>query len=135
MTDLTHNPDHYPHNGGNADTDLLCRACEMGVPVKRAMPGPPEKEPHDSGAFPHDRDASALDYCPGCAHENRLRLAEPKRLTAAEAAAEYWRAVTAERDHAIAIDYGVAPDHDMPVLVADTWHRFASLPHALEVGA
>lgn len=42
MTDLTHNPDHYPHNGGNADTDLLCRACEMGVPMKRAMPGPPE---------------------------------------------------------------------------------------------
>ena len=42
MTDLTHNPDRYPHNGGNADTDLLCRACEMGVPVKRAMPGPPE---------------------------------------------------------------------------------------------
>lgn len=25
-----HDPDRYPHNGGNADLDLLCQACING---------------------------------------------------------------------------------------------------------
>lgn len=103
--------------------------------MTRPMPGPPEPVPHEFDRLPHVRRSDPWDYCSGCAAENRMRLVDPKRLTNAECAAEYWQAEVDARDHAIAIDYGMAPDHDMPVLVADTWHRFAACPHYNEENA
>ena len=144
MTDLTHNPDHYPHKAhGNADLDLLCQACEAGAPRKRAMPGPPEPVPHDFDTLPHKLTEDPWDYCPGCAAQNRMRLVDPKRLADAEAAAEYWRAEAEEADargrswfyedpatvNAERLKASLAADR------ARTWHRLATLPHALEVEA
>ena len=100
--------------------------------MNRTMPGPPEDwwyctPPHgEPGLCTSDMDPA--EYMP-------FTHLQHKRLTDAEAAAEYWQAEVDARDHAIAIDYGVAPDHDMPVLAAATWHRFATHPHALEVDA
>ena len=135
MTDLTHNPDHYPHNGGNADTDLLCRACEMGVPVKRAMPGPPEDcycrfgnatcQECETRGYPY-----SWGLCPGCDLHNGRSESHYKRLTDAEAAAEYWRACTTQA----LIPYN-APwrSRQTEGQRALTWHRFAHTSHALEV--
>lgn len=147
MTDLTHNPDHYPHNGGNADTDLLCRACEMGVPVKRAMPGPPECECREVpehlwttyGGYVDP--VTQIEYNPEC--PERGEVSSPKRLADAEAAAEYWRAEAEEADargrswfyedpatvNAERLKASLAADR------ARAWHRFAHTSHALEVGA
>ena len=141
MTDLTHNPDRYPHNGGNADTDLLCRACELGVPVKRAMPGPPECECATSKTGLTVYTLKCQLHSPfGAA---RLALRPPKRITDAEAAAEYWRAATAsERVRAVCAitrDPGECITTNVDFLRVSreqvTWHRFAALPHALEVEA
>ena len=143
MTDLTHNPDHYPHNGGNADLDLLCRACEMGVPVKRAMPGPPECECREVpehlwmtyGGYVDP--VTQIEYNPECPEHGEV--SSPKRLADAEAAAEYWRAeanaigsdAVATHTRSAAVRR-VASDWDAQ---AATWHRLATLPHALEVDA
>ena len=129
MTDLTHNPDRYPHNSGNADIDLLCRACEMGVPVKRAMPGPPE---HDRYARPHR--TFAEDYCYACWAPGWV---PPKHLTDAEAAAEYWRAEANFLMDLHGYEYEGDPvpaGHNF-VKWLETCVRFDTLPHALEVGA
>ena len=138
MTTLTHNPDRYPHNGGNADTDLLCRACEMGVPMKRAMPGPPEWwdidwNPHWGLVWIKNGDE--------CDQTFRHEDIDAKRLTDAEAAAEYWRAEAEEADAR-----GRSWFYEDPAIVnaerlkaslaadrARAWHRFAHAPHALEV--
>ena len=147
MTDLTHNPDHYPHNDGNADTDLLCRACEMGMPVKRAMPGPPEWwdidwNPHWGLVWIKNGDE--------CDQTFRHEDIDAKRLTDAEAAAEYWRAIcdTEEAmDRQEVMDFivkrrperkdngAIAAQIRGKAREARTWHRFATLPHALEVEA
>lgn len=142
MTDPTHNPDHYPHKaGGNADTDLLCRACEMGVPVKRAMPGPPECECATSKTGLTVYTLKCQLHSPfGAA---RLALRPPKRITDAEVAAEYWRAKAEEADaRGRSWFYGnpatVNAERVKASLAADrarTWHRLATLPHALEVEA
>ena len=55
-----------------------------------------------------------------------------KHLTDAECAAHYWQAEHGSSEHAIEIEYGGAPDHDMPVTIAETWRRFFTTPHALE---
>ncbi len=111
--------------------------------MTRPMPGPPEPEPHEGNTRPHDRTAAPWDYCPGCAAENRLRLAECKRLTDAECAAEYWRASDHLR-YALAMDqsrYRVRPERsDDPPSASvnkvwrekNAWHRFTHTPHALE---
>ena len=145
MTTLTHNPDRYPHNGGNADTDLLCRACEMGVPMKRAMPGPPEWwdidwNPHWGLVWIKNGDE--------CDQTFRHEDIDAKRLTAAEAAAEYWRALRDDEweDYDMLDGYGPpnidpwgkewwARDGLANEARLATWHRFATLPHALEVEA
>ena len=105
--------------------------------MTRPMPGPPDPMPHEDSARPHDSAAAPWNYCSGCAAENRLRLADPKRLTDAECAAEYWRA---EGDHCLAsegydIDWfsgDLLRDEDIACDVHATWHRFAACPHALE---
>lgn len=133
MTDLTHNPDHYPHNGGNADTDLLCRACELGVPVKRAMPGPPEHRPN---AHPHGDGSDG--WCPICHHLHARRPVGSNRLTAAEAAAEYWRAEADEAVHLYTwCDSSFRDEEadDAYAHIRATWRRFKDIPHALEVEA
>lgn len=144
MTTLTHNPDHYPHNGGNADTDLLCRACEMGVPVKRAMPGPPEHRPN---AHPHGDGSDG--WCPICHHLHARRPDGSNRLTDAECAAHRWKAASTlglalyAPAHVLGINIPTdgcmysweRPDAEPLTREYDTWHRFATTPHALEVEA
>ena len=144
MTTLTHNPDRYPHNGGNADLDLLCRACEMGVPRKRAMPGPPEHRPNA-----HPPGDGSDGWCPICHHLHARRPVGSNRLTAAEAAAEFWSALCSAQfiEWAPPRELGIhvpadgqmyevkRPDPEPAYKIAETWHRFAALPHALEVDA
>lgn len=136
MTDLTHNPDHYPHNGGNADTDLLCRACEMGVPVKRAMPGPPDWwdidwNPHWGLVWIKNGDE--------CDQTFRHEDIDAKRLTDAECEAEWGHAEeSASTCHllaALGVKRMTAWQLERQINAAATWHRFATLPHALEVEA
>ena len=99
--------------------------------MTRPMPGPPDPMPHEDSARPHDSAAAPWNYCSGCAAENRLRLADPKRLTDAECAAEYWRAASDFRDR---LRHGLAGDDLNPEWGRRLiWHRFASRPHALEV--
>ena len=94
------------------------------------MPGPPEPVPHELDALPHALRPDPWDYCSGCAAENRLRLADPKRLTDAECAAEYWRAASDFRDR---LRHGRAGDDLNPEWGRRLiWHRFATRPHALE---
>lgn len=137
MTDLTHNPDRYPHNGGNADTDLLCRACEMGVPVKRAMPGPPEHRPN---AHPHGDGSDG--WCPICHHLHARRPVGSNRLTDAECWAECHHADAAWAKASVQVLMGYRPMTDeleaglhRQLHETGIWYRFAALPHALEVEA
>ena len=108
--------------------------------MTRPMPGPPEPVPHELDALPHALRPDPWDYCSGCAAENRLRLADPKRLTDVECAAEFWRAATAsERARAAQAiprepgDYlSVAKGFLSASREQITWHRFAIYPHALD---
>ena len=99
--------------------------------MKRPMPGPPDPMPHEDSARPHDSAAAPWNYCSGCAAENRLRLADPKRLTDAECAAEFWRA-TSETTTAALNHCPECPGCQAIVDEELTWHRFATRPHALE---
>ena len=95
--------------------------------MTRPMPGPPDPTPHEDSTRPHDSAAAPWNYCPGCAAENRLRMADPKPLTDAECAAEYWREV--------AHLYGSPPHSSEMLRARETkriWARFATRPHALE---
>ena len=61
----------------------------------------------------------------------RAFTARPKRMTDAECAAEYWRAASDFRDR---LRHGLAGDDLNPEWERRLiWHRFAALPHALEV--
>lgn len=99
--------------------------------MMRPMPGPPDPMPHEDSARPHDSAAAPWNYCSGCAAENRLRLADPKRLTDAECAAEFWRA-TSETTTAALNHCPECPGCQAIVDEELTWHRFATRPHALE---
>ena len=106
--------------------------------MSRPMPGPPE---HDRYARPHR--TFAEDYCYACWAPGWV---PPKHLTDAEAAAEYWRALRDDEweDYDMLDGYG-PPNIDpwgkerwsRDGLANEarlaTWHRFATLPHALEV--
>ena len=95
--------------------------------MTRPMPGPPEPVPHEFDTLPHKLTDDPWVYCSGCAAENRIRLADPKRLKDAECAAEYWRAVA---------NLLAAPPHSSEMLSAREKKRvcanFATHPHALE---
>ena len=95
--------------------------------MTRPMPGPPEPVPHEFDTLPHKLTDDPWPYCSGCAAENRIHLADPKRLTDAECAAEYWRAVA---------NLLAAPPHSSEMLSAREKKRvcanFATHPHALE---
>ena len=94
------------------------------------MPGPPEPVPHELDALPHKLTDDPWPYCSGCAAENRIRLADPKRLTDAECAAHYWQA------EAYAFFLAANEDQDGQWTKwfdhKTTWHRFSAYPHALE---
>ena len=108
--------------------------------MTRPMPGPPEPVPHEFNTLPHKLTDDPWPYCSGCAAENRIHLADPKRLTDAECAAEFWRAATvserARAAQAITRDPGDYLSVAKGFLAASreqiTWHRFATRPHALE---
>ena len=114
--------------------------------MTRPMPGPPDPMPHEDSARPHDSAAAPWNYCSGCAAENRLRLADPKRLTDAECAAHRWQAASTLglALYAPAEVLGVdipedgnmfsweRPDSEPLNREHDTWDRFATHPHALE---
>ena len=86
----------------------------------RPMPGPPERTSHDR----HSAAGFIRSDCPWCAS---FRADESKRLTDAECAAEYWRAVA---------NLLAAPPHSSEMLSAREKKRvcanFATHPHALE---
>ena len=81
------------------------------------------------------------EECPSCPVHAGPTYSEAKRLTDAECAAEFWRAEAEEADAR-----GRSWFYEDPATVnaervkaslaanrARTWHRFATLPHALEV--
>ena len=89
--------------------------------MTRPMPGPPECL---TAGFPHE---GAAINAPGCLLHARSYHAKSKRLTDAECAAEYWRAVA---------NLLAAPPHSSEMLSAREKKRvcanFATHPHALE---
>lgn len=95
--------------------------------MTRPMPGPPAEVPHDPDVYPHGSATDYAHYCPGCAAEDDERPAEPKHLTDAECAAEYWRA---EAAYWTAQAMERSPHH--AAFEADVFERFAAYPHALE---
>ena len=88
--------------------------------MSRTMPGPPEKY--------QLLGPTIVVWGGGAGYYYHPSLTDAKRLTDAEAAAEYWRAMF-DAEHET--PHGYERQH---VLVR-TWHRFAHLPHALEVEA
>ena len=61
---------------------------------------------------------------------HRTQIEPTKKLTDAECAAEYWRA----EHHYLRFEDG-DPGQYKAVTQAETWHRFATQPHASEVEA
>ncbi|MER6986031.1 hypothetical protein AB0M33_02750 [Micrococcus luteus] len=104
------------------------------------MPGPPE---HRLTAHPHGDDG----WCPICHHLTARRPYDPsKRLTDAECAAHRWQAASTlglalyAPAEVLGVDipedgntYSLErPDAEPLNRAYDTWHRFATTPHALE---
>ena len=113
--------------------------------MTRTMPGPPE---HDTAAFPHVDPRRTDAECALCLSEvDPAPWALSKRLSDAECAAEKWRALSSAMflnwapldmlGVEIPADgqlYSVTrPDPTEAEIEADTWDRFAALPHALEM--
>ena len=91
--------------------------------MTRPMPGPPECLPT---GFPHERTAHAA-----CLIHARSYHANSKRLTDAECAAEFWRAMN-ETNSASLNNCPECPGCQAIVDEELTWHRFAIYPHALD---
>lgn len=112
----------------------MSRACELGAPALRPMPGPPE---HRRNAHPHGDGSDG--WCPICHHLHARRPDGSNRLTDAECEAEWDHAEeSASTCHLLAAlgDKRVtAWQLERQANAADTWHRFATHPHALEVTA
>ena len=104
--------------------------------MTRPMPGPPDPMPHEDSARPHDSAAAPWNYCSGCAAENRLRLADPKRLTDAECYDEWGAFEQVESYGLLCIEMGdkrmTFSRFEREANESETWHRFATRPHALE---
>ena len=97
--------------------------------MTRPMPGPPEHvlETRDHGGNP--------DECCWVCYYTHLPdhlAAPPKRLTDAECAAEFWRAMN-ETNSASLNNCPECPGCQAIVDEELTWHRFAIYPHGLEV--
>ena len=91
--------------------------------MTRPMPGPPEKYQLLGPTIVVWEGGAGYYYHPS--------LTDAKRLTVAECAAEYWRAASDFRDR---LRHGLAGDDLNPEWERRLiWHRFAALPHALEV--
>lgn len=99
--------------------------------MTRPMPGPPPYG-HYSNYYPHEHPDDALGLCPGCDIDGQGRRASSaKRLTDAECAAEFWRAMN-ETNSASLNNCPECPGCQAIVDEELTWHRFAIYPHALE---
>ena len=103
--------------------------------MTRPMPGPPECECREVPAHLWTTYAGAVDpttlfeYTPECPLHGEV--SSPKRLTDAECAAEFWRAMNETNSAAL----NHCPDClGCQAIVNEelTWHRFATRPHALE---
>ena len=110
--------------------------------MTRPMPGPPE---HDLDTREHD--GNPAEWCTRCHLINMpdIWAPAPKRLTDAECAAEYWRALREDEWDDYLLDDGYGPPNIDPwgkewwscagtanEERLNTWHRFATHPHALE---
>ena len=102
--------------------------------MTRPMPGPPEHCCCRDGDQPCglwlDGGADLYpwyprDICPGCVLHNGRSESHDKRLTDAECAAEYWRAM-------FDAEYETPHGYERQIVIVRTWHRFATRPHALE---
>ena len=106
--------------------------------MTRPMPEPPERTSHDR----HSAAGFIRSDCPWCAS---FRADESKRLTDAECAAEYWRALRDDEWEDYDMLDGYGPPNIDPwgkewwarsgIANEDrlsTWRRFATRPHALE---
>ena len=102
--------------------------------MTRPMPGPPEPVPHEFDTLPHKLTDDPWPYCSGCAAENRIHLADPKRLTDAECAAEFWRAdgECIALDNALIVGWSNRETVTNADTRAETWKRFMDTTHALE---
>ena len=112
--------------------------------MTRPMPEPPETMPpvHDLSRPPVGPDGqSDWDTWRRWKEQDdrEWRTTQDKRLKDAEAAAEYWRAeANAIGSDAVATHTGSAAVRRVASAwdaQAATWHRLATLPHALEVDA
>ena len=91
--------------------------------MKRHMPGPPECECATSKTGLTVYTLRCQRHSPfSAAH---LALHPPKRLTDAECAAEYWRAM-------FDAEYETPHGYERQIVIVRTLHRFATHPHALE---
>ena len=102
--------------------------------MTRPMPGPPEPVPHELDALPHKLTDDPWPYCSGCAAENRIRLADPKRLSDAACAAHYWQAdgECLALDNALIVGWSNHETVTNADIRAETWKRFKDTTHALE---
>ena len=117
--------------------------------MTRPMPGPPECECREVPAHLWTTYAGAVDpntrfeYTPECPLHGEV--SSPKRLTDAECAAEYWRALRDDEWEDYDMLDGYGPPNIDPwgkewwarsgIANEDrlsTWRRFATRPHALE---
>ena len=98
--------------------------------MTRPMPGPPERTSHDR----HSAAGFIRSDCPWCAS---FRADESKRLTDAECEREWEAFEQVESYGLLCIEMGdkrMTPSRfEREANESDTWHRFATRPHALEV--
>ena len=98
--------------------------------MTRPMPGPPDtlppvrdlSRPPDGpdGQFDWDTWRQWKEW-----DDLEWRTIQAKRLTDAECAAEYWRAM-------FDAEYETPHGYERQIVIVRTWHRFATRPHALE---
>lgn len=109
--------------------------------MTRPMPGPPEHCCCRDGDQPCglwlDGGADLYpwyprDICPGCDLHNGRSESHDKRLTDAECAAEYWRAVAERLEFDADVNCGYETHDETLERFEETWRRFARTPHALE---
>lgn len=90
--------------------------------MTRPMPGPPE---HDFDSRDHDGDPDECCWICHYINVSDYWAAPHRRLTDAECAAEYWRAM-------FDAEYETPHGYERQIVIVRTWHRFATRPHALE---
>ena len=92
--------------------------------MTRPMPGPPEKY--------QVLRRYVLVWRGGVEHYQHSSEIDAKRLTDAECAAEYWRAVAERLEFDADVNCGYEAHDETLERFEETWRRFARTPHALE---